>query len=177
MSTFADRGCCVVSTTDLYCRILGFLDRSRYFFFQAFPQLYSRGRVDPVPDPLLLRKSGSAGNWTRHIWICSQELWPLDHRGDRQLLHRNTNCVVYLNVGVVPPLSWPPEITLPQRLWITPLPPPPPTGPFRSNSKLWEERIAYFLLIRLGPHRLLEFSLPRQWFGHPYPINYTWRHM
>jgi hypothetical protein len=21
--------------------------------------------VDPVPDPLLLRKSGSAGNWTR----------------------------------------------------------------------------------------------------------------
>jgi hypothetical protein len=32
------------------------------------PQLSSRGWVDPVPDPLLLRKSGSA------------ELWPLDHR-------------------------------------------------------------------------------------------------
>jgi hypothetical protein len=30
--------------------------------------------VDPVPDPLLLRKSGSAGNRTR-------DLWPLDHRG------------------------------------------------------------------------------------------------
>jgi hypothetical protein len=29
------------------------------------PQLYSRGCVDPVPDPLLLRKSGSAGNQTR----------------------------------------------------------------------------------------------------------------
>jgi hypothetical protein len=28
-------------------------------------QLYSRGWVDPFPDPLLLRKSGSAGNWTR----------------------------------------------------------------------------------------------------------------
>jgi hypothetical protein len=28
-------------------------------------QLYSRGWVDPVPDPLLLRKSGSAGNRTR----------------------------------------------------------------------------------------------------------------
>jgi hypothetical protein len=40
-------------------RILGFLDRSRYFFFQVAPQLYTRGWVDPVPDPLLLRKSGS----------------------------------------------------------------------------------------------------------------------
>jgi hypothetical protein len=28
------------------------------------PQLYSRGRFDPVPDPLLLR-TGSAGNRTR----------------------------------------------------------------------------------------------------------------
>jgi hypothetical protein len=37
--------------------------------------------VDPVPDPLLLRKSDSAGNRTRDLWICSQELWPLDHRG------------------------------------------------------------------------------------------------
>jgi hypothetical protein len=30
--------------------------------------------VDPVPDPLLLRKSGSAGNRTRDLWICNQEL-------------------------------------------------------------------------------------------------------
>jgi hypothetical protein len=37
--------------------------------------------VDAVPDPLLLRKSGNAGNRTRDLWICSQELWPLDHRG------------------------------------------------------------------------------------------------
>jgi hypothetical protein len=27
--------------------------------------LYSRGWVDPIPDPLLLRKSGSARNRTR----------------------------------------------------------------------------------------------------------------
>jgi hypothetical protein len=63
--TFAGIGCHVVSVTDLYDRVLGFLDRSRYFFFQVAPQLYSRGWVDPVPDPLLLRKSGSAGNGTR----------------------------------------------------------------------------------------------------------------
>jgi hypothetical protein len=37
--------------------------------------------VDPVPDQLLLRKSGSGGNQTRELWFCSQELWPLDHGG------------------------------------------------------------------------------------------------
>jgi hypothetical protein len=42
----------VVSAADPYGRNLGFLDRS-HFFFQVVPQLYSRGWVDPVPDPLL----------------------------------------------------------------------------------------------------------------------------
>jgi hypothetical protein len=46
-------------------RILGFLDRSRYFVFQVAPQLYSRGRVNPFPDPLILRKSGTSGNRNR----------------------------------------------------------------------------------------------------------------
>jgi hypothetical protein len=63
--TFVDRGCHVVSVKDSYCRILGFLDRSSYFFFQVAPQLYSWGWFDPVPDPLLLRESGSSGNLTR----------------------------------------------------------------------------------------------------------------
>jgi hypothetical protein len=39
----SDRGCRVVSATDTHGRILGFLDRSRYYFFQVAPQLYSRG--------------------------------------------------------------------------------------------------------------------------------------
>jgi hypothetical protein len=34
--------CCVVSKSDPYGRILGFLDRSRYYFFQVASQLYSR---------------------------------------------------------------------------------------------------------------------------------------
>jgi hypothetical protein len=63
--TFADRECHVVSVTGFYGRILSFLDQSRYLFFQVALQLYSRGWVDPVPDPLLLRKSCSAGNRTR----------------------------------------------------------------------------------------------------------------
>jgi hypothetical protein len=57
-----------------------FLDRSRYFYIQVAHQLSSRGWVDPIPDPLLLRKSGMAENRTRDLWFCSQKLWPLDHR-------------------------------------------------------------------------------------------------
>jgi len=54
------------------------------YFIQVAPQLTSRdsrGWVHPVPDPLPLRKSGSAGNLTRDLCICSQKPWPLDHRG------------------------------------------------------------------------------------------------
>jgi hypothetical protein len=40
--TFANRGCRVVSVTDPYGRIFGFLDQNRYLFFQVAPQLYSR---------------------------------------------------------------------------------------------------------------------------------------
>jgi hypothetical protein len=56
---------------------LCFLDRSRYFFIQVAPQLSSRGWVDPVR----LKKTGRAGNRTRDLWICSQKLWQLQHRG------------------------------------------------------------------------------------------------
>jgi hypothetical protein len=62
--TFADRGGRILSATDPHGRILGFLDRIRYYFFQVAPQLYSRGWVSPVTDPLLL-------NRTRGLWICS----------------------------------------------------------------------------------------------------------
>jgi hypothetical protein len=95
VSTFADRGCHVVSVTDPYGRILGFLDRSRYFFFQVAPQLYSRGWVDPVPDTLLPRKSGSASNRIRDLWICSQGLWPLDHRAATQITSTRPKRIQY----------------------------------------------------------------------------------
>jgi hypothetical protein len=44
---------------------LDFLDPEPLLSIQVAPQLSSRGWVDPVPDPLLLQKSGSAGNRTR----------------------------------------------------------------------------------------------------------------
>jgi hypothetical protein len=61
-------------------------DRSSHFFIQVAPQLSSRGWVDPVPNPLFLRQFGRAGNRTRDLWICSQKLWPLDHRGGRWII-------------------------------------------------------------------------------------------
>jgi hypothetical protein len=73
----------VLSTTDPYGRILGFLDRNRYFLFQVALQLYSRGLVDHVPDPLHLRKAGSAGNRTRGLWVRSQELTTRPQRRPR----------------------------------------------------------------------------------------------
>jgi hypothetical protein len=50
------------------------LSFSRYFFFQVAPHLSSRDTVDPVPNPLLLRTSRSAGTRTRDLGDCSQEL-------------------------------------------------------------------------------------------------------
>jgi hypothetical protein len=44
-----------------------------------------RDLVDPVTDLLLLKKSGSAGNRTQELWVCSQEVWSLDHRGGQPL--------------------------------------------------------------------------------------------
>jgi hypothetical protein len=79
---------------------LGFLDRSRYFFIQVPPQLSSRGWVDPVPEPLLLRKCGRAGNRTRDLWICSQKLSQLDHRGGPNIEISNLNRYSNFYIGL-----------------------------------------------------------------------------
>jgi hypothetical protein len=59
---------------------LSFLDQSRQFSFKLLLIYPHKGWVGPVPESLLLRKSGSGGNRTRDLWVSSQELWPLDHR-------------------------------------------------------------------------------------------------
>jgi hypothetical protein len=64
----------------------------------------SRGWVDPVPGPLRLKKSGSPGNRTQDLWICSQKLWPLDHRGGphsviNKRLHVKRFCVLWWGWG------------------------------------------------------------------------------
>jgi hypothetical protein len=49
--------------------------------------------VNPISDPLLLRKSGSAGNCTWDLWTCSQELLPPDHRSGLPENHKHINCI------------------------------------------------------------------------------------
>jgi hypothetical protein len=56
--TFANRGCHVVSVTDPYGRILDFLDLS------TSSSILLMRLSGPRSRPLLLRKSGSAGNRT-----------------------------------------------------------------------------------------------------------------
>jgi hypothetical protein len=41
----------VVSAADPYGRNIGFLDRSRYLFFQAAPQLYSDSYLENLVGP------------------------------------------------------------------------------------------------------------------------------
>jgi hypothetical protein len=74
--TFVDRGVSRGqrggSATDVK---LSFLDRSRYFSFKELLIYPHKGWVDPVPDPLPLRKSCRAGSRTRDLWVSSQKVW------------------------------------------------------------------------------------------------------
>jgi hypothetical protein len=60
LPTFVDRRCHVVSVTDPYGCILGFLDLSRYYFFQIAPQLYST-----IPGTTRKKSSGSVTGSTQ----------------------------------------------------------------------------------------------------------------
>jgi hypothetical protein len=56
-------------------------------FYQVAPQLYSRGWVDHVPDPLLFFPLVVPWIEPGPPDLCSPELWPLDHRGGRKVMH------------------------------------------------------------------------------------------
>jgi hypothetical protein len=75
---------------------LSFLDRSRYFSFKSLLIYPFKVWVDPVPDLLLLRKSGSAGDRTRDLWFSSNEVWSLDHRRS-QRTYRGSNIILKNN--------------------------------------------------------------------------------
>jgi hypothetical protein len=64
---FADRGVSHGRRCGSPVVNLSSLDRNRYFCFKQLLIYPHKGRVDPVPDPLLLRKSGSAGNRTQDL--------------------------------------------------------------------------------------------------------------
>jgi hypothetical protein len=86
VQTFADRGVSRGQRGGNPTSVNQFSRPEPLLFFQVAPHLCSRGWVDPLPDPQLLRKYGSAGNRIRDLWICSQELWPLCCRDSSALL-------------------------------------------------------------------------------------------
>jgi hypothetical protein len=93
----------VVSVTDPYNRILGFLDRSRYFFYQVAPQLYSRGLVNPVMEKTLTtvieRRSCGERNLRRRYTVYSVPcLVPTRHCVVRLIGY--ANCVLSLTLEV-----------------------------------------------------------------------------
>jgi hypothetical protein len=66
--------------------------------------------VDPVPDPLLLRESGSAGNITRDLWVSSQELLTTEAVAEDTILFKiGRQCNLPL-VGACLSQSWTPEL-------------------------------------------------------------------
>jgi hypothetical protein len=79
--TFADRGYRVVSAADFYGRYSQSSTPEKLLLRSSWSSLSSRRWVYYIPDTLLLRKSSTVGDRIRDLWICSQELWPLDHRG------------------------------------------------------------------------------------------------
>jgi hypothetical protein len=56
--------------------------------------------VDPIPDPLLLRKSGIAGNRTRDLCDCNQKLSALDPRGGLKYVQTCTKVTIVVNTLV-----------------------------------------------------------------------------
>jgi hypothetical protein len=97
--TFVDRGCRMISVTDPYGSI-GFLDRSRYFFFQAAPQLYPRGWVNPVPDPLLLRKFASVGNRTQTSGSVARNSDHLNTVYEQNISNRSVVVEVHMHMNI-----------------------------------------------------------------------------
>jgi hypothetical protein len=74
-------GCRMVSITDPYGCWSRSSRQEKLLLFQITPEISSQGWLDPVSDPLLIRKNVSAAYRTRDLWNCSQEIWPLNHRG------------------------------------------------------------------------------------------------
>jgi hypothetical protein len=107
VSTFAVRSCCMASAAIPHFRYSRFSrPETLPFFSQVAPHLSPRGWVGPVPDPLLLRKSGSVWTRTRDLWICRQELRPLDHRGGRNEYQRQKKIYIYGEQSVAGAWGW-----------------------------------------------------------------------
>jgi hypothetical protein len=76
MATFSGRGMSLCQYNGFPRPLISVSRPEPLLLFQVAPQLSWRGWVDPVPEPLLPRKSGSAGNRTWDLWYSgSLYLW------------------------------------------------------------------------------------------------------
>jgi hypothetical protein len=80
----AGRGMSRVRATDIHGNYSRFSKSEPLLFIQVAPQLSSGGWMVPIPDPPLPRKSGRAGNRTRDLWICNNDLWLVENRGGQE---------------------------------------------------------------------------------------------
>jgi hypothetical protein len=80
--TFVDRECRIVSAVDLYGRILGFLDRSRYSCHQAAISIVLTRLKGPRSKSTTSQETWQHRDSNLDLWICSQKPGPLDHRRD-----------------------------------------------------------------------------------------------
>jgi hypothetical protein len=130
--------------------------------------------MDPVPDPLLLRKSGSAGNWARDLRICSQKLWPLDHRGGQPLVPTsNYNAIANLHtLQITRPHAKYFQFSFTSRFLVTDL-----NNEDSSTSVLTSLLPGEYPTTQLSPLSLSKSKVKVSYFttgGLP-PINLSWR--
>jgi hypothetical protein len=73
-------GCRVVSAADPLRSLISVFWTGAATFLSSSALFYPhKGWVDPIPDPLLSRTFGSAGNWTQNLWVSSQGVWRLQY--------------------------------------------------------------------------------------------------
>jgi hypothetical protein len=87
----ADRGSHVVSVTDSYGSILGFLDRSHYLFLPSSSLVVLTRLSGPPSRPTTSQKMWLRREWNPDLWICGQEIRPLDHRGGHETAMETLN--------------------------------------------------------------------------------------
>jgi hypothetical protein len=121
--------------------------------------------VDPVPDPLLLRKSDSARNRTRDLWVSSQELRPLDHRGRLPTKFSKQNSV-FIYVSFI--LSTCQGLQSPAKLFITTHP-----GIFHKSSCTSLSDVLHFSYFKhlWSSLSILTFTLPPKQEATVYTVN------
>jgi hypothetical protein len=91
-------GCRVVSVMGSHCCYSRFSRVESLFVIHVALSCPHKAERNPIPDILLLTTFRSAWNRTRDLWVCSQELRTLDHRGACVVTEPYTCCFGLLHL-------------------------------------------------------------------------------